>query len=48
MCSLGREKCWMPLNGVDLNANKNVDTRPEAQLRLVPYTVYCDERFNTY
>ena len=39
MCPLGREKCWMLLNGVDLDANKNLDTIPEAQLRLEPHTV---------
>lgn len=39
MCSLGRDKCWMPLNGVDCDVNKNLETRPEAQLRLEPHTV---------
>lgn len=40
MHSLGREKCWMCLNEVDLNANKNVGTTPEVQLQLKPHTVW--------
>jgi len=38
----------MPLNGVDLNASKNLATRPEAQLRLEPHTVCIVMRFNMY
>lgn len=30
MCCFGREKCWMPLKVVALDANMNLDTRLEA------------------
>lgn len=44
MYSLGGEKYWMCLNEVDLNADENVDTTPEAQLQLKPHTVWLVTR----